>query len=61
MKNFKKWWNNLLCSNNENFRIVAESSWRAAMKEVLKQLNNIYDGDFENSEIVSWIKKELNT
>lgn len=36
-----------------------EDAWRAALEEVLKQLNNIYNGDFENSEIVSWIKEEL--
>ena len=38
---------------------ISETAWRGALEEVLTQLNNIYDGDFENSDIVKWIKKEL--
>lgn len=36
-----------------------EAAWQAALEEVLTQLNNIYNGDFENSDIVKWINKEL--
>ncbi len=70
MKNFDKWFNKKqspeeilkvsACITSENLiDMIAETAWRAALEEVLKQLNNIYDGDFENSEIVKWIKKEI--
>lgn len=55
MKAFKEWRENLLCSNNENFRIVAESTWRTVLEEVLKQI----DKSNSDGSIVDWIKEEL--
>ena len=40
---------------------LRKMGWQAALEEVLKQLNNIYNGDFENSDIVKYIEEELNT
>ncbi len=61
MKAFEKWYNELPI--REDFTLGTQAKykkgWRAALKEVLEQLNVIYDGDFENSDIVEWIKKEL--
>ena len=42
-----------------DFKNGCEKMWRAALEEALKQLNDIYDSDFENSEIVKWIEGEL--
>ena len=38
---------------------MARRAWIGALKSVLKSLEEIYDGDFENSEIVKDIEKEL--
>jgi len=63
MKQFKKWWNRLLCSNNENFRIVAESSWRAALEWVLTQeqhVSGLLEGDIIVAIVPSLeIRREL--
>lgn len=60
MKAFKKWWANLLCSNNENFRVIAELSWERALREVLKQADTIDAGNgLKHRIIMDWIKKEL--
>ncbi len=55
MKACKKWWGKLLCSNNQNFRVIAESSWRAALEEVLGWL----DCSIEHEEIKDKIHEEL--
>jgi len=67
MKEFEKWDKRQRINDLRIFDIPVVNSnqkerykgWKAALEEVLKQLNDIYDGDFENSEIVKWIKKEL--
>ncbi|KKN71269.1 hypothetical protein LCGC14_0423120 [marine sediment metagenome] len=69
MKNFSEWWDKHRASRSshtcqsarrENLGMLAdEEIWRAALKKVLKQLDIIYSGDFENSDIVKWIKEEL--
>ena len=60
MEQFDKFEKTLDCPATESLPcFVAENTWRAALEEMLTQLNNIYDGDFENSEIVKWIKQEL--
>ena len=41
------------------FEKDCERTWRTALEKVLTQLNSIYGGDFENSDIVKWIKSEL--
>jgi len=58
MEQFEKW---LRHAKHANFTWEedAKDAWRAALKEVLKQLNDIYSSDFENSEIVKWIEQEL--
>jgi hypothetical protein len=32
---FQKWWNKLLCSNDERLRLIAQSAWKASRKNVL--------------------------
>ena len=67
MKEFEKWWGNFDCSIidckgigcNDVCKEIRKETWRVALKEILKQLNIIYSGDFENSDIVKWIKQEL--
>lgn len=71
MKAYKKWYDEkikpyLPISKHgpgtgiaEVFQEAREETWRAALEEVLKRLNDIYNGDFENSEIVKWIEEEL--
>ena len=57
MKEFEEWWGNSGC-HVWDLR-GCKAAYRAALEEVLKQLNDIYNGDFENSDIVKWIKNEL--
>ena len=63
MEQFKKWLKENSRKTGYLYDETAErerrKGWQAALKEVLIQLNNIYDGDFENSDIVEWIKSEL--
>ena len=69
MSLFKTWENKAGCDTPiEVCELVEDCSactqlkkegWKAALEEVLKQLDIIYDGDFENSDIVKWIEKEL--
>ena len=63
MKQFDKWYEKEVGSIDfpgiKEFYEARKKTWRAALEEVLTQLNNIYDGDFENSDIVKWIKQEL--
>ena len=61
MKEFKKWFQKekikyIYRPINE---IDCGMGWKVALEEVLKQLNDIYSGDFENSDIVKWIEQEL--
>jgi len=65
MKAFRKWLVNTLDKANKVHElhkpvlyVKEEIVWRAAMEEVLTQLDRIYDGDFD-SDIVEWIKTEL--
>lgn len=55
MKAFRKW-----LKKNKPYKVyscmnMAEKAYRAALKEVLKRLDNIC----ENDELRNWIKKEL--
>ena len=63
IEKFNKWWmkNSYKVPLKCSFDLYPEfqDCWRAALEETLKQLNDIYGGDFENSDIVKWIKKEL--
>ena len=62
MKAQKDWYAKYIkkAGYNRSAKHYTEDGWRAGLEEVLTQLNNIYDGDFENSEIVEWIEGELN-
>jgi len=61
MKAFRNWWEKLLFSNNKNFRIVAELTWRAALEEVLKQtdVSNSDSSGLKYRIIMDWINEEL--
>ena len=59
MKAFKKWWDEIkeYCHNlNGQFdKKDGEWTWRAALEEVLKQV----DQSNSDGSIIDWIKKEL--
>lgn len=61
MKEFKKWLQKEKIKYPYRLpdEIDCGMGWSAALKQILKQLDIIYSGDFENSDIVKWIKKEL--
>lgn len=63
VNDFEKWvrdnWDTLKKINPYPYSNLLRAGYIAALEEVLKQLDIIYGGDFENSEIVKWIKKEL--
>lgn len=61
MEQFKKWQKTFYKNHQgiHHFDPTCKIGWRAALEEVLKHLDHFYGGDFENSEIVEWIKREL--
>ena len=61
MKAFRNWWEKLLFSNNENFRIISKLTWRAALEEVLKQtdVSNSDSSGLKYRIIMDWINEEL--
>ena len=61
MKAFKKWWDTTLCSNNEQYKMIAEMAYRKALEEVLTQVDtsNSEGSGLKHRIIIDWIKKEL--
>lgn len=69
MKEFEKWWaehrasvlpHTCQSSRGENLAMLADKDvWKAALEWVLGKMDKIYNGVFENSEIMDVIKKEL--
>lgn len=58
MNAFKNWLHKYTHGELVSQRYELADAWRAALAEVLKQLDTIYGGDFENSDIVKWIEEE---
>ncbi|GAI21611.1 unnamed protein product [marine sediment metagenome] len=63
MTEFEKYWKKLepkfYPDSAANDKDKVRWGWEAALEWVLKNLDKIYNGDFENSEIMNTIKKEL--
>ena len=59
-KAYKKSWKGIIWRiRGKGPLAVFKIGWRAALRWVLKDLEETYNNDFENSQIVQHIKKEL--
>ena len=52
MKEFEKWWDTLICSNNETIKHISKITWRTALEMILKQELIDDDGRFVPSHII---------
>ena len=59
MKDFNKWWKKKYKSDFDEYKPIGEAGWKAALKWALKDLKETYDGDWDNSQFVRHINKEL--
>lgn len=68
MQAFEEWLENdarkVLPITAEDYHLItiedaAEKAWRASLEWTLNRINYHYDDEFENSDIVKDIKKEL--